>query len=443
MFNRKNKKYVNAGSGGRIINTAEHVTDNTEETAISATEAVEAVNAGTVANAAEGGNIPAPETPAKPPLKQRMVAYIKGSPKRYFITAFTGLAFGLFCTLIAGTIIGNIARIFGNWAPSVYDFLIQISNLAKVLMGAGIGAGIAYYLKAPKMVVFSAIVAGFIGAYASVTDAFGVVYVIGNPDYTGVFAAAIGKGLPGNPINSYLCALVAAELGILVSGKTKLDILVVPLTCIVAAGLIAVTLGRPVDWFVRVLSNGIKAAMNVKGLDFLMSIVIAVAMGLFLTLPTSSAAIGTMAGLSGIAAGAAVAGCCSHMVGFAVASFRENRWSGLVSQGLGTSMLQIPNVMRKPQLLVPAVAASAVTGPLAALVFNLHCDKAGSGMGTSGLVGVINTIFESLDNGVEVWKIAAGIILCCFVLPAAVAFLVSELMRKFGWIKKGDLKIEG
>lgn len=361
---------------------------------------------------------------SKKSSKQGFLNYLKNCPKRYFITAFSGMAIGLFCTLIAGTIMQNIALLFKPWASIIYEFLFYVGNIAKILMGAGIGVGIAMSLKAPRMVVAGAAAAGFLGAFAS-------SFLSPN------FAVATA---PGNPINSYLCALVATELGILVSGKTKVDILVVPLTALISAGIIALTLGRPVDYGITAIANGIDAAT--KAQPFWMSLIISISMGILLTLPTSSAAIGFSIGLNGLAAGAAVAGCCSHMIGFAVASFRENKWSGLISQGLGTSMLQIPNITRKPHLLIPAVVASAITGPLAVLVFNLHCDPAGSGMGTSGMVGVINTISESIKNGVAAYKIVLGIALCCFILPAIISFFVSELMRKKGWIKFGDLKIE-
>lgn len=354
---------------------------------------------------------------------------IKFFAKRYFIIAFSGMTIGLFCTLIAGTIIQTIASIFNGWATVIYTFLNQIGYIAKIMMGAGIGAGIAYSLKAPKMVIVSAIVAGFMGAFA-------VEFMTNN--MTSEFS--FKSGVPGNPINSYLCAVVAVELGLLVSGKTKFDILVIPFTCLVGAGLIAISICPGVDWLIVKLGQALNSATNAQ--PFFMSIIISVTMGLLLTLPTSSAAIGISAGLSGLAAGAAVSGCCSHMIGFAVCSFRENRFGGLVSQGLGTSMLQIPNIAKKPILLIPAVISSIICAPITVLVFKLQSNPVGSGMGTAGLVGVIETIKVSLDAGIGVATVLIGILVCMFILPAIISLAVSEFMRHKNWIKFGDLKLE-
>ena len=361
------------------------------------------------------------EPPAtKKPFKERAIAFLKGMPKRYFITAFSGMAIGLFCTLIAGTIIDQISKIFVK-DSAVGSFIENLAYFAKVLMGAGIGLGIAHSLKAPKMVLASCAVAGLLGANA-------VSFLNGAP------TVAIG-----DPITAYVCSVVACELGLLVSGKTKVDILVVPLTVIFVASLVALALGRPITALMNLIGSGIKAATLSQ--PFIMGIVISVSMGLLLTLPTSSAAIGTAIQLSGIAAGAAVAGCCAHMVGFAVASFRENRWGGLVAQGLGTSMLQIPNLGKNPRILIPAVAASVVVGPIATCVFGLQATKAGSGMGTAGLVGVIDSIGASLGT-MPVWQLVLGVAVTYFILPALIALGVSELMRKKNWIRPGDMKIE-
>lgn len=349
---------------------------------------------------------------------------IKFLANRWFIVAFSGMATGLFCTLIAGTILQTIARIFGDTV--VAEFITGISSFAKVMMGAGIGVGIAHSLKAPRMVVAVSVAAGFIGAYASVIMDWAAL------------SGMIAKGSPGDPINSFLCALTATELGKLVCGKTKLDIIVVPLTGLLSAGLMAISLGIPVGRLTTAIGVGINHAATVQ--PFLMSIIISVSMGLLLTLPTSSAAIGVAAGLNGLAAGAAVAGCCAHMIGFAVASFRENKWSGLISQGLGTSMLQIPNLGKNPRILIPAIVASLVCGPVAVCLFGLQSTAVGSGMGTAGLVGVIETVTASLEI-MPLWQLITGVALCCFVLPAAIALGVSELMRKFGWIKSGDMKL--
>ena len=355
---------------------------------------------------------------------QRILAFIKGMPKRYFITAFSGMAIGLFCTLIAGTIIEQLGKIFP--ADSVVrDFFMKIGTFAKVLMGAGIGVGIAHALKAPKMVLAGAAVAGFLGAFAK-------TFIAGD-------LAALSLKSPGDPITSYLVSVFAVEFGLLVSGKTKVDILVVPLTMLTVAGLIAAGLGKPVSQLMTWIGDGINAAT--KAQPFLMGIVVSASMGLLLTLPTSSAAIGVAIQLSGIAAGAAVAGCCAHMVGFAVASFRENRWGGLVAQGLGTSMLQIPNLGKNVRILIPAVVASIVCGPIASCAFGLVATPVGSGMGTAGLVGIIDAVSASLEV-MAVWKVVLGVAVTYFILPAAIALGMSELLRKTGWIRAGDMKID-
>ena len=360
----------------------------------------------------------------KKSFKQQVLAFLKGAPKRYFITAFSGMAIGLFCTLIAGTIIEQIGKIFAA-GSTVRTFFVNVGTFAKVLMGAGIGVGIAHSLKAPKMVLAGAVVAGFLGAFAK-------TFIAGNLE-------ALSTKSPGDPITAYLVSVFAVEFGILVSGKTKVDILVVPLTMLVVAGLTSAAFGKPVAQLMAWIGQGITAAT--KAQPFLMGIVVSASMGILLTLPTSSAAIGVAIGLSGISAGAAVAGCCAHMVGFAVASFRENKWGGLVAQGLGTSMLQIPNLGKNPRILLPAVAASVVVGPIASCLFKLIATPVGSGMGTAGLVGIIDVVSASL-NVLPVWQVVVGVLVTCFILPALIALGVSELLRKVGWIQAGDMKID-
>ncbi len=383
-------------------------------------------------------------------MNEKAKTYFKNMPKRYFIDAFTGMAQGLFVTLIAGTIIKTIGGVIGD--NTVGRIFTLIGQIASILMGAGIGAGIANYLKAPKLVVFSAIVAGFIGAYAEPILGATITYSSWSVTLNGNLAAVTGmlaKGLPGNPVSAYVCALMAVEIGSLVEGKTKLDILLVPLTC-VFAGFLGCFVALPFIWVVSLLSKGI--AVSTGAVPFVMGVVIAVVMGVLLTMPTSSAAIwvsiatpviasGTEAEIYNIylAGGAAVVGCACQMVGFATMSFRENGWGGLVSQGLGTSMLQIPNIMKKPVLFLPPIIASAICGPLSTCVFKLLCDVSGGGMGTSGLVGVIGVInLASQQNPVLMWF---GIVLLMFVLPTVLCVLMSEFMRKKGIIKPGDLKL--
>ena len=379
-------------------------------------------------------------------------AYLKKLPARYFIDAFTGMAQGLFVTLIAGTIIKTIGSVIGDNA--VGRVFILLGQIAGILMGAGIGAGIASRLKADKLVVFSAIVAGFMGAYAEQLLGAKIEWSSWEVGLNGTLSAVTGRlalGLPGNPISAYVCSLIAVEIGSLVSGKTGLDILIVPLTCVLA-GFLGCFVSLPFIWVVSLLSKGI--AVSTGMMPFIMGIIIAVVMGVLLTMPTSSAAIWVAIAtpvITGgtaseqeiyniyLAGGAAVVGCACQMVGFAVMSFRENGWGGIISQGLGTSMLQIPNIMKKPVIILPPMIAGAICGPLSTCVFKLLCDASGGGMGTSGLVGVIGVLnLSARQSPLLMWL---GIVLLMFVLPAVLCFLMSEFMRKKGWISKGDMKI--
>ena len=345
--------------------------------------------------------------------------------QKYFIDAFTGMALGLFVTLIAGLIISQI----GQWLGLPY--LKDIGKLASILMGAGIGVGIAYYLKAPTLVMLSCLVAGMLGAHSEALMA-GTLFTpqVGAPP---TFLA-----LPGNPIGAYLASVFAYRAATLVAGKTKLDILLLPLTVCVVSLLVCALLNPPVIAAVNMVGTGIHAATELQPL--LMGIIIAVVVGLLLTLPTSSAAICIAIGLNGLAGGAAVVGCAAQMIGFAVASYKDNGVSGLVSQGLGTSMLQIPNVFKKPIILLPAVIASAITGPIATVGFGLACTATGSGMGTAGLVGVFGVLEASQDlmSTSQLWL---AIILLMFVLPALIAWSVAALMRRYGWLNDGDMKL--
>lgn len=359
-------------------------------------------------------------TSATPPT-----GMIKAFFQKYFIDAFTGMALGLFVTLIAGLIISQI----GGWLG--LPALVAVGKLASVLMGAGIGVGIAYYLKAPTLVMLSCLVAGMLGAHSEALMA-GTIFTpqVGGP--------ATFVALPGNPIGAYLTSVFAYRAGTWVAGKTKLDILLVPLLVCAVALAVCALLNPPVVAAVNAIGQGIQAATELQPL--LMGIVIAVVVGILLTLPTSSAAICIAIGLGGLAGGAAVVGCAAHMIGFAVASFKDNGVSGVVSQGLGTSMLQIPNVLRKPIVLLPAVIASAIVGPIATVGFGLACTATGAGMGTAGLVGVFGVI-EASQELMSVTQLWTAIILLMFVLPAIIAGIVAYVMRRMGWLTEGDMKL--
>lgn len=363
--------------------------------------------------------------------------YLKQLPKRYFITAFSGMAQGLFVTLIAGTILAQIAGWIGeNYVGETLKF---IANIAKTLMGAGIGVGIAGALKKNKLLVFASAIAGFVGAFADKLLPSG-----------GGFTS-VNFGAPGNPIGSYVVTMFVIEIVGLYAGKTKLDILLVPLGTMLLS-FAGIFVAYPFIWLVNLLGEFVAFATNAT--PFVMGVVISVVMGILLTMPTSSAAIWITVSSSIITAyeagncsesvynaillagGAATVGCACHMVGFAVASFRENGFSGLISQGIGTSMLQIPNIMKKPVIMLPMIISSAILGPLSTCVFGLKCGSSGGGMGTSGLVGVFD-LFKYTQGALGI----VGIILLMIVLPTVLNLLISEFMRRKGWIKEGDMKL--
>lgn len=393
----------------------------------------ESADVSDTAETAPNGETPKPRRTAK--------QWCKYFAHRYFIEAFSGMALGLFCTLIIGTIIAQFGLIGKDNA--FCKILAQIGSVAKMLMGAGIGVGIAHSLKAGKLTSFSAAVAGMIGANITNIFALSGIHIYG--------ASKTPSITVGDPVGAFAAAVAAIEATRHVEGKTPVDIIVVPL-CAIGSGTVgAIALGIPFGMFFAVFGKGVSMAIGWEPISF--GILVSVIMGLLLTLPTSSAAFGVMIFNSSlintpeliynarIGAAAACAGCCAHMVGFAVAGFRENRWGGLISQGLGTSMLQIPNLGKNPRILIPAVAASAVAGPLASAAFKIMCDATGSGMGTAGLVGVIQTFTVSVQNGIQWWYVLIAVLVCYITVPAAIALGVSELMRKKNRIKFGDMKL--
>lgn len=357
---------------------------------------------------------------------QKTWKWVKWFMNRYFIVALTGMSQGLFVTLIAGTIVKQFGKLFGEKTRGGSMF-IDAGNIASLMTGAGIGAGIAKSLGSSNLVIFSTIVSGVMGAFS---DKF--------IDRNWIVQGKVAVG-PGNPIGSYINSVIGCEIGnLVVRLHTRLDILLVPLFVIISS-----IGGVYVCWPFRTagtyIADGIAYAMDEQ--PIIMSIVMSVWIGLLLTLPTSSAATCISLQIRGLAGGAACAGCCSHMIGFAVASFRENGWSGLISQGIGTSMIQIPNLVRHPLIIIPEVITSIIMGPIAAMAFKLETDSTGSGMGTAGLVGLFATI-EGSSGKIPAWRIGVGIALCHFVLPAILNIAISEFMRWRGWIKLGDQKLE-
>jgi len=328
------------------------------------------------------------------------------SPKLYFVDAMSGMALGLFSSLLIGTIFGTIANLLNwEWLAGIAGYL----GAKSYVVGAAIAAGMAKPLKAPPLVTYSALVVG-----------------------------AIGNVL-GGPACAFIAALIAIELGKVVSKETPVDIIVTPTVTILCGGAIATLVGPWVSALMSALGNFIMWATECQ--PFLMGILVSVVVGIVLTLPISSAALCAMIGIGGIAAGAATAGCCAQMVGFAVMSYRENKMSGLVAQGLGTSMLQMGNIVKNPWVWVPPTLAAAITGPIATCIFKLEIDSAqavSAGMGTCGLVGPIG-IVSSMESTPLMW---IGLVLVCFVLPAILSTLFCEIMRKIGLIKKGDLALD-
>ncbi|MGO5052686.1 PTS transporter subunit IIC [Lachnospiraceae bacterium LCP25S3_G4] len=342
-----------------------------------------------------------------------------------FIDGLSGMALGLFATLIVGTIIQQIGTLFGG---SFGDMIFILGKVAAALTSAGIGVGVAYKFKESPLVVLSAATAGMVGGFASKLLA-GTVLVEG----TMVFAG------PGEPLGAFIAALVGIEVGHLVSGKTKVDILVTPIVTIGAGSAVGLFVGPPITSFM----TGLGAIINwgTEQQPLLMGIIVSVLMGMILTLPISSAALGIILNLSGLAAGAATVGCCCNMVGFAVASYRENKVGGLVAQGIGTSMLQVPNIVRKPVIWLPAIISSAILGPIGTMVLHMTSNATGSGMGTAGLVGQIMTwqTMIATESGIIV---LLKIVSIQIILPAIVTLGISEWMRKKGFIKFGDMQLE-
>lgn len=332
--------------------------------------------------------------------------HLKGFFKKYLVDALSHMAFGLFCSLILGLIIGQIAKIPG------LDFLTFIADSLSAksqLIGACIGLAIAYGLNCAPLVIISSAVAG----------ALGYQY--------------------GGPVGSYLAVVVASEIGMLVSKKTPVDIILTPLVTIVAGGLIARYCCSPINDFMMGLGAVINEATKLS--PFLMGITVSVLVGCALTLPISSVAICVMLGIDGLAAGAATVGCCAQMIGFAVISYRENGLGGFISQGIGTSMLQIGNIVKKPVIWLAPILTAAILGPVSTMVFKMTNNSLGAGMGTSGLVGPLATYATMSEAGAASGMLIMKIIGLHFIAPALIALCIHLLMKKIGLVKPGDMKL--
>jgi len=346
---------------------------------------------------------------------------VKKYLNRLFIDGLTGMAYGLFSTLIIGTIICQVAKLIG--ANVVGDYLNAMGSVAKTLTGAGIGVGVACKLKSSPLTTVCAAVCGMIGAFPKI----------------GVEAFSIGA--PGEPLGAFIAAYVAIEIGGLVSGKTKIDIILTPLSCIISGAAAGYFVGPYISAAMLWLGNLVN--INVENHPILGGIAVSVLMGMILTLPISSAAIGVSMGITGLAAGAATIGCCCNMVGFAVISYRENKFGGLIAQGIGTSMLQVPNIVRKPLIWLPAIISSAILGPVSSALLKMVSNPVGSGMGSAGLVGQFMAYDSMVASGFTPVVALLEIMVMHFVLPAVVTLAIAEAMRKMNIIKFGDMKLEG
>lgn len=368
--------------------------------------------------------------------------------KRYFIDAMSGMAQGLFASLLVGTIIRTLGQqLLRLGANPVFQFLVDAGSFCcePHVVGAAMAVGIGFAMGVHALVLFSLITVG---------------------------AAANTLGGAGGPLAVLIIAIIAAEVGMLVSKKTKVDILVTPIVTILAGCLVSVLcakyIGIAASWVGKLIM------LTTELHPFVMGMLVSVVVGVALTLPISSAAICAALGLTGLAGGAAVAGCCAQMIGFAVMSFKENRWGGILSQGLGTSMLQMPNIVKNPKIWIPSIVTSAITGPVSTCIFKMTMNGAAvsSGMGTCGLVGQIGVItgwfnpsaqavnwavHKAEKAGFAAEKIAEitqenlavtpgffewfGLLMVCFILPGVICWALSLLLRKIGWIKDGDLKL--
>lgn len=323
----------------------------------------------------------------------------------YIVKTLNGMAYGFFCSLVIGTILKQLGT-FTN-----INELVTWGNIASYLMGPAIGVGIAYVIEAKGLSLIAAVIAGAIGAGSFNGNVLGV----------------------GNPISAYIAVIIAVEATKLIQGKTPVDILLVPFVSIIMAGVVTLFLGpyiiQVIDWIGDVINEGVKMQ------PLFMSIVVAVLMGMALTAPISSAAIGVMLNLSGLAAGAALAGCCAQMIGFAMMTFDDNDIGDVIAVGIGTSMLQFKNIVSHPIIWVPPILTSIITGPISTVVLGIKCNAVGSGMGTAGFVGILSAV-EVMGNSYWI-----PIIIIDVIVPAIVTYAIYKAFKKLKYIKKGDLKL--
>lgn len=334
---------------------------------------------------------------------------MKHKIQNYLVKTLNGMALGLFSSLIIGLILKQAGELFH------LPLLVTLGTLSQLMMAAAIGVGVAHSLSSKPLVMIASVITGISGG--------GSLKLV-----DGIASLSIGE-----PVGAFLAALIACEVGNRIVGKTKVDIVIVPAVTISVGAIAGMFISPAVSSMMKTIGMFINTATTLQ--PVLMGIILSVVMGIILTLPISSAAISISLGLSGLAAGASLVGCCCNMVGFAVISYRENGVGGLVSQGLGTSMIQIPNIIKNPKIWLPPIIASAILGPISTTVFQMEASKIGAGMGTSGLVGQLSTL------SVMGSKALIPILIMHFILPAILSLVVSEFMRKKGYIKFGDMKL--
>ena len=334
--------------------------------------------------------------------------------KNYLIKTLNGMAQGLFASLIIGLILKQIGSVLE------IQFLIELGQIAQYLMGPAIGAAVAYSVKASPLGIFSALVVGGIGAGTFQVE-------------SGLYTVTIGE-----PLGAFVAALIGAEASKLVAGKSKVDIIVVPLTTLLIGGIIGVFLSPYIAGLMKGVGQVINTTTQLHPIP--MGILVAILMGMILTLPISSAAIAISLGLSGVAAGASLIGCSTQMIGFAVISYKANGFGGFLAQGLGTSMLQVPNIIKKPVIWLPPIIASGILGPIGAALIKMESNAIGAGMGTSGLVGQFGT-FAAMGSDYDTSVLVLLIGLMHFILPGILSFIIYAVMKKKQWIKSEDYQL--
>lgn len=343
----------------------------------------------------------------------------------FFIDGLNGMVIGLFSTLVIGTILQQLGNLIGG---EIGTWLFSIGKLASILTGAGIGCGVAYKFQAKPLVLFSGAISGMIGAYAS-----------------SIFAGTLLKDGhillidSGEPIGAFLAAFLAIEIGSLIVGKTQLDLIATPIVSISCGALTGIFLAPFISQLMDKLSDLLFWSTQQQPL--LMGVLISVLMGIFCTLPINSVALALLLPLKGISAGAACVGCCCHMIGFAVMSYKENGAGGLLAQGFGTSMLQFPNILKRPLICLPVILASAILGPISTCLVKMSCNAIGAGMGNTGLIGPI----MSYKTMVETIGATSCLFLVClmyFVLPGLLTFGIAEGMKKLSWIRNEDMRLD-